>query len=374
MICAYIRSSFLGEYLDMCSHKAYIIYSLGYQSEPNIKTVNGTTVHACLERLAILKKKFQETKEDSVTIEDEVVGKITVNRNDFIKPYKLSDDEVDEARKSMSAISIYKDCQKPYYGQVRLGVDFVEELTKRCYDYYTSKSPHKFTASHLRDCRNFVWLELDWNKGMFDPRLRKIVEPERRFDLEITEPWAAYDYMVKGKRLKGNLCLKGTVDLITEVDEDTIEVIDYKTGQRYNWGTKKEKTYEDLCRDKQLMMYYYALRQLYPQYKNIMFTIFFMRDGGPFTLTFTNKDMDKIYKTIKDTFLDVKANELPVLRDPTRQVMECAKFCDFSKIQKGGKSLCEYIHNRLKTDGMQKTTDEEMLDNFTFGVYSEPGT
>ena len=31
--------------------------------------------------------------------------------------------------------------------------------------------------------------------------------------------------------------IKGTIDLVTKIDDNVIEVVDWKTGQRKNWAT-----------------------------------------------------------------------------------------------------------------------------------------
>ena len=39
------------------------------------------------------------------------------------------------------------------------------------------------------------------------------------------------------KKLKGQLAIKGTIDLVTKLNDDTIEVVDWKTGRRMDWTT-----------------------------------------------------------------------------------------------------------------------------------------
>ena len=80
--------------------------------------------------------------------------------------------------------------------------------------------------------------------------------------------------------------MKGTIDLITKPSEDTLEIIDWKTGRRLDWATGQEKTQEKLETDPQLMIYFYAAKKLYPEIKNCIVTIFFINDGGPFSVSF----------------------------------------------------------------------------------------
>src|SRR5690606_25383860 len=114
-------------------------------------------------------------------------------------------------------------------------------------------------------------LETEW----LDPRRQEILEPEFSFEVEIKEAWAYYDYIIKGQKINGYLKIRGTVDLITKENDDTLHVVDYKTGQgRKNWATGKVKEQADFEKDEQLMLYYWAIRKKFPQYKNIIMTIY----------------------------------------------------------------------------------------------------
>ena len=86
---------------------------------------------------------------------------------------------------------------------------------------------------------------------MFDPRNRKIVDAEPHFDFVIDEPWADYNYTLNNENIHGKLAMKGTIDLITEVDDGVYEIIDWKTGRRLDWATGQEKTFAKLQKDPQ---------------------------------------------------------------------------------------------------------------------------
>ena len=120
----------------------------------------------------------------------------------------------------------------------------------------------------MKFCKGLVDDALKYNDGQFDPRKRNVVASEPQFDIAIEEDWAKYEYkMPDGKLVEGRLAIKGTIDLVTEVDEGVIEVIDWKTGRRLNWATGEEKTYEKLLEDPQLLLYNYAISKLFPEYK-----------------------------------------------------------------------------------------------------------
>ena len=81
---------------------------------------------------------------------------------------------------------------------------------------------------------------------MFDPRNRNILCPEQQFDIVIDKPWAEYEYKTTKETIKGQLAIKGTIDLITQINDDTLEIIDWKTGRRLDWATGEEKTQSKL--------------------------------------------------------------------------------------------------------------------------------
>ena len=75
--------------------------------------------------------------------------------------------------------------------------------------------------------------------------------------------------------VQGQLAIKGTIDLVTKINDDTIEVVDWKTGRRMDWATGEVKDYKKLESDPQLLLYYYAISKLYPEFPNrIMKSIF----------------------------------------------------------------------------------------------------
>ena len=77
------------------------------------------------------------------------------------------------------------------------------------------------------------------------------------------------------------------------MDDGVIEVIDWKTGRRLNWATGEEKTYEKLLEDPQLLLYNYAISKLFPEYEQAIMTIYYIRDGGPFSMCFDKPDRER---------------------------------------------------------------------------------
>jgi ATP-dependent helicase/DNAse subunit B len=339
MLVTYIRSSSYNNYA-YCQMQYFITYVLGHQPDSGKKAELGTIVHKVMEALAQLKKYQQDNpKKATLTIEDDALKTVSVKKNDFLKS------------------------------------STVENLLSRSFDFYTGGSKHTFTKSDKDLCLKLVWDTLKYNDGQFDPRLRKIVAAEPHFDIPIDEDWAFYEYEVNGQKVKGQLAIKGTIDLVTETEEGIIEVIDWKTGRRLDWATGEEKTYGKLCSDPQLLLYNYAISKLFPQYKQSIMSIFFIKDGGPFSMCFDKADEKRFLEMLKERFLDIKNNEKPQPISPNRENWKCTKLCHYCKNNWPGTetNMCIYIENSIKTKGMETTIDNCTKEGFQIGFYSAPG-
>jgi len=340
MIVTYIRSSSYNGY-DYCQMQYFLTYVLGHRSDSGKKADLGTMVHKVMEVLAGL-KKFQQD-------------------NPRKKYLVVKDDAVDEVR-------IHKD--------ELLTKQCVEDLVDLSFNSYKKGSKHKWTHADRKEVSRLSWLALDWNEGQFDPRYRDIVDPEPHFDIPIEEDWAKYEYeMPNGEVIKGRLAIKGTIDLVTKVDDDTIEVIDWKTGRRLDWATGQEKDFKKLTTDAQLLLYNYAISKLYPDYKQAIMSIFFIKDGGPFSMCFDKSDQEKFLGMLKDRFEEIKANVSPKPLRDDRSHWKCTKLCHFYKNNWPGTDtpMCIHIGDKLKKDGIDKTVKDCTNKGFSIGYYEAPG-
>lgn len=370
-VITYTRSSSLNNW-GFCQQQYFLTYNLGLLKKSNKKADQGSAVHKVLEWLAYM-KQYQQDNPASASVD---VDGVSYDYKDFLTPYFLDSEEVDAINKSRKAASIYKTSPFIQYGHIRYGMDIVEHLISRACDYYGSKSDEKWAKANIRDCWNWTWMGLDYLNGAYDPRKRNIKAPERQFDLPIDADWALYDYgTINGEEIKGRFAIKGTIDLITELSPDTLEIVDWKTGQRLNWSTGEEKTYAKLCKDIQLMLYYYAASRLYPEYKNIILTIFYIRDGGPFTLSFERSDMDYVEDQLKQHFLEVQSSQLPKLCSPTQTDFKCTKLCQFYKDnwENTNQNQCRFIHEEIKKIGIDNVIEKYKNPDFKFSSYQQPG-
>lgn len=118
------------------------------------------------------------------------------------------------------------------------------------------------------------------------PFSRKIIGAEVPFDIKID-----------------NFRIHGYIDLITEVDEDTLEVRDYKS------GTYTKNT-EDALEDFQMRIYSLVAKILYPNYKFVMMTLDYLR-SRPVTVIFGKDDDEKTKQFLKDTYKEIVSNPDP---------------------------------------------------------------
>ena len=326
----------------MCEQQYFFDYVLGYRSPSNKKADKGTIVHKILEILAFI--KFTKQKNEN-TFTDDIVGEVNVHDYDLT------------------------------------------ELSTQVYDYYTSSfKHHEWSDKDKKDCFKWAHKAITYADGMFDPRNRDILYPEQQFDITIDKPWAKYDY----GDLKGTLSMKGTIDLITKVNDDTLEIIDWKTGRRLNWATGEEKTQEKLEKDPQLMMYFYAVQKLYPEIKHCIVTIYFINDGGPFSMSFDKSDIIKTENLLRTKFEKIKKCKRPQLS----KSWKCKKLCHYGKNSFNGTNItpmieyregklceqgefmtmCEQVKHDVEMNGIDSVVDEYTVPGYNVGYYQAPGS
>lgn len=369
----YFRSSSINTW-EGCQQLYFLTYVLGLDQPTGQKAEQGTIVHKVMECLANLKLEHQKTGNRIVSIEDSSLGKITVDTSEWLKPYKISKKEHEEIKKSQKSESIYITKSYPEVGQIRYGVDVIQDILEKSYNFYSERSEHKWTPAKKRDCVNWTWGFLDYGfEGICDPRRQKIFAAEPFFDLEVQEDWASV----------GNgqfLSTKGTIDLITEKEVDgfkILNVVDYKTGSRVEWNKKgiPKKTYKKLQQDTQLMLYYHAIKSLYPEYEDVIINIVYVRDGGLFSFFFNDENVRIVKDRIKSSFEEIKTCEVPKMFDPTNMDVRCKNICHFGKTNWPGtnKTKCKHIHDEIVKKGIDKVIEEYTVDGHDIGHYQNPG-
>jgi hypothetical protein len=290
----FLRASSINTYHD-CQWKFFLEQVCGFESMAGKKATLGTISHHVLEILAKAKKTGHYKLNDKFT-DVNYLARICWNH------YANTDEGIKNG--------IVKDFA---------GADF------------------KFVLDQVNAVMN----------SKYNPLLLDILDTEKQFEIEINRPGFEYKYEndFTSKEEEGFMKIRGTIDLVTKINDDTIEIIDYKTGERKDWVTGKPKEIEDFFSDMQLKVYDVATRAIYKDYKFRMFTIIFTRNGGPFTVTFdmsdyrqTLNEISKIYRNVLDNYDPVR-----IIDDPTRSDRwKCKRVCYFGRnVDDNGISLCE---------------------------------
>lgn len=324
----------------------FIEYNLGIRSPSNQKADKGTILHKVMEILAYIKLTHQNNEK---TYTDDILGQIDINNYDL------------------------------------------DHIIEQVYQYYSSQfKHHKWSPKDLKDCHLWVNKAISDHNGHFDPRSRNILQPEQHFDIVIEKSWAKYKYNTKNENLEGYLAIKGTIDLITKVNDNTIEIIDWKTGRRLDWATGEEKTLAKLQNDPQLRIYHYAVSALYPNIDHIIFTINFINDGGAFSVCYDKMDLPKTEDMIRKKFDTIKNTTVPQLN----KSWKCNKLCHFGKTtfenshilpiveyrdnqicsKDSHMTKCEQVKHDIELMGINHVIDNYTLPGYSVGKYKAPGS
>jgi hypothetical protein len=219
---------------------------------------------------------------------------------------------------------------------------------------------------------------ISFRDGIYDPRNLDIVIAESHFDFPIEEDWAHYEYEdpVTGKPIVGQLYMKGTIDLTVSRSPGTYEIIDWKTGQRLDWGTGEKKTFDKLSHDPQLSVYHLALHKMYPDIQTFIMTINFINDGGPFTLCYERSDIPKTMELLRSRMDEIQKTTRPRLKSVTGRHFFCNRVCHYGKFQSEqcpSKTICRHIRDEVLKKGMDEVVREYTAKDFSVSHYSNPG-
>lgn len=157
------------------------------------------------------------------------------------------------------------------------------------------------------------------------PLKRKIIGSEVAF----TQDWEGFR-------------IHGYIDLITEVDAETLEVRDYKAG---NYAKATDEAFRDI----QMRIYSLAAKKMFPQYKYVMMTLDYLRKT-PVTVIFAPEDDEKTRKFLQDVYKRIGSDP-----DPKRVKSFKCQWCV-------GFDTCGKLREKFIKDGrfqMPEATKEE---------------
>lgn len=332
----YVRSSSFNNW-GLCQHQYFLTYILGIPQPAGKKAQLGTILHKVMECLANAKVAADNGES---FFEDAELGKLPVS----------------------------------YYRTPT----FVDQLLTASFNYYTypTRTTHRFYLSDKNTIAGWLKDTLELGKGIFDPRNRKIVGAESYFDVPLTEDWAKYDFIdvTTNQKVTGSLRLQGTIDLITEIGPNMYEVIDWKTGQRKDWATDKEKDFDKLSQDPQLRIYHYAVSQMFPEIKTIAMTINFVRDGGPFTMAYDADDIKETLEMLKIRCTQIRQCVRPSLKSNSGTHWFCTRVCHFGRTphpKDPSKTICQYIKCKIQKQGLDETIRTESNPRYNSTKYQK---
>jgi len=102
----------------------------------------------------------------------------------------------------------------------------------------------------------------------------KVLDVEKDFHIQVSE----------------NVYIKGFIDKILELDDNTLELIDYKSGAPFN---------DEKCNSEfQPFFYKLAAQKLFPKYKNFLFSFHFLKNKKIITVSKDNEELARFLNFI----------------------------------------------------------------------------
>lgn len=259
---------------------------------------------------------------------------------------------------SASRLGVYKDCPFRYFLQYHIKLDEFgdtiathkgsavhealelhvrgEDYEKVLKDYYAKhkvwefddRRPGKGFAHPVeKECDTCQWA-IDQKKGTMCSVAQRFIsdfdgcpKPNFEDDLKLTQATINAEDSVLNRKILGaevpfdmefeGFNVRGYIDLITEINEDTIEVIDYKTGN-YTKGGK------EAFQDFQMRIYSMVAKKIYPQYKYVLMTLYYLRKR-PITVTFSKEDDKKTEEFLRTAYRKIAESVDP----PRKKSFKC---------------------------------------------------
>lgn len=150
----------------------------------------------------------------------------------------------------------------------------------------------------------------------------KVLDVEKKFDIQVSE----------------NVSIKGFIDKVCELSEDTLELVDYKSGVPYS---------VDKCETEEFQPFLYkiAVKTLYPKYKHSLFNFHFLKNKKTVSVLKTDEELDEFLKfAITQGILMLKLTEKDAT---TTKSFKCGTMCSFKEPNKAlGYMGCPAYYNK----------------------------
>lgn len=200
----------------------------------------------------------------------------------------------------------------------------VQDLVKYLEDHFDEKIfPSKLEAEQYLELgrsmlRNF--------HSSLTPGLRNIIATEKRFQIPLNEKHV----------------LSGIIDRVDKLPFGAYEVIDYKT-------SKKPETQDEVDKNKQLGLYKYAVKQMWPEAEDIRLTLYYLKHPIQLTTTRNDEEVENLKEEVIETAEKIEKE--------TEFAPRANQFCDWCDFQK----LCPL--QKQKFTNSEQTTIDNKIDN-----------
>lgn len=286
----------------MCEFKYYLGYHLGIQEEKKFPTEQGTFCHEIYEILAL---QVLEGQKNPKILKEWFGLLLNAYRNTRKVKNRFGYEEEIPPLWTLSKKALERDktCESCKY--------FADG---NC--WVAGKKIDQFEGCPRDEFDDSVKLieQVIYNPGPLNPLNKTLIAAEDVFQLQLEDG--------AGEIVKVN----GIIDLVTELDSESIEIEDYKTG-------KWTQTWLECQEDIQFLIYFVAARAKYPQYKNVFVTAHYLkrRSGRSPTMAFSDKDEAETRQRIVRRYHEIRNNKFPVRR--------CDRANGFVKFD----WVCEYL-------------------------------
>lgn len=249
---------------------------------------------------------------------------------------------------SATRLETYLQCPKKYYYIYEKGYDnstdntrfgklihdtlehvlTVEPIPDNVIDYAQNRFKEAWPSYGIMDGDYFavgyaMLQQFFFDNDYSDWRRRLIDGPEKQFEI----------------KLDNNVTITGFIDLVMEKDDNTLQIVDFKT-------SVVPKSTEEASKDIQMSIYYLAAKELYPSYQNIELMLYYLRHGPVVTTR-----PDGFINRFKDYLV---AMYYQILNDNEPKAMPSPISCSTCP----GKYECEVYKNYQCTHSLPSSLEE----------------
>jgi hypothetical protein len=225
-------------------------------------------------------------------------------------------------------------------GKTHIGCDW---LFERAWEENKHIELRKFTSrgisADFKKCKESIMKVIE--DKYYNPYNMNILDIEKWFELDMEgEEW----FTIDNKPFK----IRGFIDVINIIDDNTIEIVDWKNGQQKDLSNMEEINFDNISKKIQPRIYHLAASILYPQYKNTIITFYYINGDGPITISLSEEDLVNTFTSLYTFFTTVKKDNI-IKRNRSWRCRMCA----YNK-----NDICTSIWSDLNTFGDQFVKDK----------------